>query len=155
MEWKYKVGDVITHKYNHAFGTIKNIVGCFYEVVWDFSKFQIHEINKNALEEVSELFECKPKSLYEQTLGLLGLKIGDEFAIEGALFVVKDKGIYTFSENNKRRIEVECGDGLVKGLLNKDLIVKIYKPKSEAELILDELEKVVAKANGILERGGR
>ena len=46
----------------------------------------------------------------------------------------------------------ESNFGLEKLLFNKD---EISKPKSEAELILDELEKVVNKAKAVLERSGR
>jgi hypothetical protein len=113
-------------------------------------------------------YPLKQKSLFEQALGLIGLKVGEEFYLD-----VPHKGVETCIIDEEGAIWYKIlnpisslfGTGCVKELfrvnmtlsdllLNSSLILKT-KPKSEAELILDELEKVVDKANGILERSGR
>ena len=147
--WKFKVGDVI-HNYEET-ATVIGFDLANKRYVLCQGDFTFHRY-KSIVESMCEL--VKPKSLYEQALELVGLKIGDRFLINCSEFEVNSDNIY-FVLNNKRS-KTSYGDALISLLHNKDLLVKIKpKPKSKAELILDELEKVVDKAKVVLERSGR
>jgi len=151
--WKFKVGDVV--KDGEGFTYVINSTCLDYGVHHYMLTNEFGKTIKSMKAVVEELCELvKPKSLYEQVLELVGLKIGDRFLINCSEFEVNSDNIY-FVLNNKRSKIIQCKEsnfGLEKLLFNKD---EISKPKSEAELILDELEKVVNKAKAVLERSGR
>lgn len=157
MKWKYKVGDII-----------KESNGNQYEVMgidYDAERYELVEydhpftISKEACEMVTE--NIKPKSLFEQALELVNLKLHQEFEFDFGGY--KGSGIYRFDEDGQlwRRINEgwlqgwETSNAHLDDILTSGKLPKIHKPKSEAELILEELAKVVDKAEDILRRSGK
>lgn len=156
MEWKYKVGDKVTNN-GHIY-TIENFISIcgeqYYEARSESTGF-LAKFTKYYFELRSNRLEPKQKSLFEQALDLLGIKVEQEFTCD------LTKAIYKFSEDGTIWFRPTDWTQFVGSsytlthLLIKDRNVKPYKPKSEAELILDELAKVVNKAEDILRRSGR
>ena len=152
--WKFKVGDVVKDRYNtYTILKCDNIINC-YEIMFEKERMFVY---KDLMETECEL--VKPKSLYEQALALIGLEIEQEF-----IFTFKNSygssTLYKFSKDgklwNKHRHGWETSSYNLQDILVSGRLPKIaYDIKSEAELILDELEKVVGKAKAVLERSGR
>ena len=167
-KWKFKVGDIMYSIGNEEQYTVTG--GCLeygierYNMINSFGVTL--RLRKDVIEEMCKL--VTPKSLFEQVLELLGLKVGDEFIFNEGQYKVESHQIKRLSSLNEylfpSRITIQdlllYSDNIVKSeskptTKQKTMIVRIYTPKSEAELILDELQKVVDKANGILERSVR
>lgn len=106
-----------------------------------------------------KLYPLKQKSLYEQALGLLNLKVGDEFEVNmftkgshWVVFKVLEDRFESLCDFGSLYYHVDL-DSLLK---NPSSIRNIVTPKvkSEAELVLDELKVAMDKANEILRKVG-
>lgn len=108
------------------------------------------------ISDLSEFYPLKPKSLFEQTLDLIGVKVEQEFYIKGLNDVYKiDK--YGQVKHLNTQFNKWYGSTLTLTkilLMDVEISTEMSKPKSEAELVLDELKVVVDKANEILRKGG-
>jgi hypothetical protein len=157
MEWKFKVGDVVGDKYNVYTVTRQYFIRNGYSISF---KGESYFVTKELVESDCELVEPKPKSLFEQALMLVGLEIEQLFTFDFINNYSRGTNIYKFEKDGSLWHMVnpslwESYNRTLSDILTSGKLPKIYKPKSEAELILDELEKVVDKAKGILERSGR
>lgn len=143
--WKFKIGDVVKDKYNkYTILKCDDMINC-YEIMFEKERMFVY---KDPLEAECEL--VKPKSLYEQALDLLGLNTMEDFMFMGQKYYFDKVGNLVCSYGLIQFKEISFG--LTELLFHKD---KITKPKSEAELILDELKIVVDKANDILRKSGK
>lgn len=157
MEWKYKVGDIVASKDDddetfEVTGVGLLIDGLYFYNIVDWAG-RIGHVFKNYIEGKTNLI--KPKSLYEQTLDLLGVKIDENFYIDGLALEYKiDKygriHFYVPQYDDWSLCHITLMDIL---LGEYKISTKQYKPKSEAELILEELKTTIDKANEILGRG--
>lgn len=152
-EWKFEVGVLIEDKFNkYVISELDQVKNGY----WISLKGKVYFISKDLIETDCEL--VKPKTLFEQALALIGLEVEQEFEFEfNNMFGMTN--IFKFSSNgtlwNKTRTGWQTTRYGLHTILTSGKLPKIHKPKSEAELILDELEKVVDKANEVLRKSGR
>lgn len=96
------------------------------------------------------------KSLLEQVLELIGLEVEQEFIIASCMTIYKfDKcgkvKMYNPIFNKWNDSYLTLTDML---LNNYDIIIESKKPKSEADIALEELNKAIKKATDVLKGSG-
>lgn len=104
-------------------------------------------------------YKPQPKSLFEQALELIGLKIGDEFTFNFINSFGRRTNIYKFEEDGSLWHMVnsnlwELSQRSLVDILTSGKLPKLYKPKSEADIALEELNKAIKKATDVLKGSG-